>query len=131
MRITQGTFSFLPDLSADEIKAQVQYCLDNGWPILVEHTDDPHPRNTYWEMWGLPMFDLKDAAAIMLEIDACRRAFPAHYVRVNGYDRSLGRATTALSFMVNRPDPEPELRLERTETADRQIHYTLRTRAGG
>lgn len=127
MRITQGAFSFLPDLSADEIKAQVQYCLDNDWPLSVEYTDDPHPRNTYWEMWGLPMFDLKDAAAIMLEIEACRKAFPNHYVRVNGYDRSLGRATTALSFIVNRPDPEPELRLERTETADRQIHYTLRT----
>ena len=25
----------------------------------VEFTDDPHPRNVYWEMWGLPMFDLK------------------------------------------------------------------------
>lgn len=130
MRITQGTFSFLPDLSADEIKAQVQYCLDNDWPISVEYSDDPHPRNTYWEMWGLPMFDLKDAAAIMLEIEACRKAFPNHYVRVNGYDRSLGRATTALSFLVNRPNPEPELRLERTETADRQIHYTLRTVQG-
>jgi ribulose-bisphosphate carboxylase small chain len=131
MRITQGTFSFLPDLSTDEIKAQVQYCLDNDWPISVEYTDDPHPRNTYWEMWGLPMFDLKDAAAIMLEVEACRRAFPNHYVRVNGYDRSLGRATTALSFIVNRPDPEPELRLERTETADRQIHYTLRAVRNG
>ena len=27
----------------------------------LEFTDDPHPRNTYWEMWGLPMFDLQDA----------------------------------------------------------------------
>ena len=131
MRITQGTFSFLPELSADEIRAQVQYCLDNDWPLSVEYTDDPHPRNTYWEMWGLPMFDLKDAAAIMLEIEACRKAFPNQYVRVNGYDRSLGRATTALSFIVNRPDPEPELQLERIETADRQIHYALRTRRNG
>jgi ribulose-bisphosphate carboxylase small chain len=63
-------------LTDDQIKAQIQYCLDNGWPISVEYTDDPHPRNTYWEMWGLPMFELKDAAAIMLEVDACRRAFP-------------------------------------------------------
>ena len=25
MRITQGTFSFLPDLTDDQVKAQVQY----------------------------------------------------------------------------------------------------------
>ena len=30
MRVTQGCFSFLPDLSDDEILTQVQYCLDNG-----------------------------------------------------------------------------------------------------
>jgi ribulose-bisphosphate carboxylase small chain len=129
MRITQGTFSFLPDFTDEEIKAQVQYCLDNGWPLSVEYTDDPHPRNVYWEMWGLPMFDLKDAAAIMLEVNACRRAFPNHYVRVNGYDRSLGRATTALSFIVNRPVVEPTFTLDRMEVADRQIRYTLRTQA--
>jgi ribulose-bisphosphate carboxylase small chain len=125
MRITQGTFSYLPDLSDDEIKAQVQYCLDNGWPVSVEYTDDPHPRNVYWEMWGLPLFDIKDAAAVMAEVHACRQMFPNHYIRVNGYDRSLGRQTTALSFIINRPAEEPGFRLERTEAADRQIRYTL------
>ena len=54
MRITQGTFSYLPDFTDDEIRAQVQYALDQGWPLSVEFTDDPHPRNTYWDMWGLP-----------------------------------------------------------------------------
>ena len=29
---------------------------------------------TYWEMWGLPMFDLKDPAAILYEINECRKA---------------------------------------------------------
>ena len=125
MRITQGTFSYLPDLTDEEIKAQVQYCLDNNWPVSVEYTDDPHPRNVYWEMWGLPLFDLKDAAAVMAEIQACRQAFPNFYIRVNGYDRSRGRQTTGLSFIVNRPPEEPGFRLERTEAADRQIRYTL------
>ncbi|MCK6629115.1 MAG: ribulose bisphosphate carboxylase small subunit [Anaerolineae bacterium] len=129
MRITQGTFSYLPDLTDEEIKAQVQYCLDNGWPVLIEYSDDPHPRNVYWEMWGLPLFDLKDAVAVMEEIQACRRAFPNHYIRVNGYDRSLGRQTTALSFIVNRPADEPGFLLERTEGADRQIRYTLKSYA--
>ena len=125
MRVTQGTFSFLPDLSDDEIQAQVQYCLDNDWQISIEHTDDAHPRNTYWEMWGLPMFDLKDAAGVMLELNACRLTFPEHYIRMIGYDRSYGRQTTALSFIVNRPTNEPGFRLVRQEAADRQQRYSL------
>jgi len=129
MRITQGTFSYLPDFTDDEIKAQVQYCLENHWPISVEYTDDPHPRNVYWEMWGLPMFDLKDPAAIMLEVNACRKANPNTYVRINGYDRRYGRQTTALSFIVQRPAHEPGFQLERTEDADRQVRYRIRSYA--
>ena len=25
---------------------------EHGWALSVEYTDDPHPRNTYWEMCG-------------------------------------------------------------------------------
>ncbi len=56
MRITQGTFSFLPDLTWARIRAQVEYCLANGWAIGIVYTDDPHPRNTFWDMYGNPMF---------------------------------------------------------------------------
>jgi ribulose-bisphosphate carboxylase small chain len=124
MRITQGTFSYLPDFTDEEITAQIRYALDNGWPLSVEFTDDPHPRNTYWEMWGLPMFDLKDPAGVLLEVKACRDANPNHYVRLNAYDARLGRQTTALSFIVQRPADEPGFRLERTEVSDRRIQYT-------
>ena len=44
MRVTQGQFSFLPDLTDDEIKAQVNYALDQGWSLAIEFTDDPHPQ---------------------------------------------------------------------------------------
>ena len=125
MRITQGTFSYLPDLTDEQIKAQVQYCLDNGWALSIEHTDDPHPRNVYWNMYGLPMFDLKDPAAIMLEVNECRKTFPNHYIKVSGYDSRYTRQTTALSFLVNRPSEESGIRLDRKEFADRQIKYTL------
>lgn len=124
MRITQGTFSHLPDLTDAEITAQIRYCLDNGWPLSVEYTDDPHPRNTYWEMWGLPMFDLADPAGVMLEVDACRTAHPDCYVKLNAYDARHGRQTTALSFIVARPSPEPGFALTRQEGADRRISYT-------
>ena len=33
MRITQGTFSFLPDLSDAQITKQIDHCLANRWAI--------------------------------------------------------------------------------------------------
>ena len=71
--------------------------------MSVEFTDDPHPRNTYWEMWGMPMFDLHDAAGVMQEINACRKAHPETYVRVNGFDSTRGWEAVRLSFLVQRP----------------------------
>jgi ribulose-bisphosphate carboxylase small chain len=129
MRITQGTFSYLPDLTDDQIKAQVQYCIKNEWAVSIEYTDDPHPRNVYWEMFGLPMFDTTDPAAVMYEVSECRRTFPNSYIRVNGYDRRHGRATTMLSFIVNRPKDEPGFQIERQEIGDRRMKYTIRAYA--
>lgn len=124
MRLTQGTFSFLPDLSDTQIRAQIEYCLEQGWAVSVEYTDDPHPRNTYWEMFGIPMFDLVDAAGAMLEIDSCRKAFPNHYIKVNAFDADHGWESLQLSFIVNRPDNEPGFHLERSEADGRQVRYT-------
>jgi ribulose-bisphosphate carboxylase small chain len=129
MRITQGTFSYLPDFTDDEIAAQIQYAIDQGWAIAVEFTDDPHPRNVIWDMWGLPMFEISDASAGMHEVAGCRSAYPDHYIKVVAYDARLGRQTTALSFIVNRPSTEPGFRLDRQEGADRQIRYTLHSYA--
>lgn len=128
MRITQGTFSFLPDLTPAQIKAQIQYALDQGWAVSVEYTDDPHPRNTYWEMWGPPMFDLRDAAGVYGEVEACRAANPGLYVRVNAFDSSRGWETVRLSFIVQRPAVEHGFRLERTETEGRTQRYSLQHR---
>jgi ribulose-bisphosphate carboxylase small chain len=131
MRITQGTFSYLPDLSDEQIEAQLRYSLRNGWAIMIEHTDDPHPRNALWEMWGQPQFDLgeDEVDVAMREVRAAREACGHEYVKVVAYDRSLGRQTTALSFIVGRPADEPGFRLDRTEKADRQIRYTLQAYA--
>ncbi len=127
MRITQGTFSFLPDFTDEQIEAQLRYALSNNWAIMVEYTDDPHPRNALWEMWGQPLFDLEEdeVDVALREVRAAREAWPHQYVKVVCYDRSLGRQTTALSFIVSRPESEPGFRLERQEKADRQIRYTL------
>ena len=125
MRVTQGTFSYLPDLTDEQIGKQVQYALDNEWPISIEYTNDPHPRNSYWEMFGLPMFDIRDAAGVMAEVKRARLEYPNAYVKVNAYDARYGRQTTALSFIVNRPKDEPGFRLERQNANDRVQRYTI------
>ena len=125
MRITQGCFSFLPDLTDPQISAQVAYCLRQQWALGIEFTDDPHPRNTYWEMWGMPMFDLQDAAGIMAELRECRKVHGNSYIRINAFDSARGWETVRMSFIVNRPANEPEFLLERQETNSRTIRYTL------
>jgi ribulose-bisphosphate carboxylase small chain len=127
MRITQGTFSFLPDLTHEQIAAQVRYALEHGWAMSVEHTDDPHPRNAYWDMWGTPLFDLpvEQAEVVLREVRACREAHPNEYVKLIAYDASKGRQTTALSFIVHRPPHEPGFRLDRTDSHDRVQRYGL------
>ncbi|HHZ10665.1 MAG TPA: ribulose bisphosphate carboxylase small subunit [Rhizobiales bacterium] len=126
MRITQGCFSFLPDLTDDQIAAQIEYCLRNGWAIGLEYTDDPHPRNTYWEMWGNPMFDLRDAAGVMLELAECRKAVGSSYIRVNAFDSTRGFETVRMSFIVNRPPVEPHLDMTRTDVRGRSQTYSWR-----
>ena len=127
MRITQGTFSFLPEMSDEQIAAQIRYALAHGWAMSVEYTDDPHPRNSYWEMWGSPLFDLPadEAEVVLSDVRACREAHPDHYVKLIAYDSSLGRQTTALSFIVNRPSAEPGFRLDRTDSHDRVQRYRM------
>lgn len=125
MRLTQGTFSFLPDLTDDQIALQIQYCIDQGWAVSVEHTDDPHPRNTYWEMWGHPMFDNLDAAAALYEINECRKVYGDRYIRVLAFDSTKGWESIRLSFIVNRPEKEPGFRLHREEGPGRMVRYAI------
>jgi ribulose-bisphosphate carboxylase small chain len=125
-RVTQGQFSFLPDLTDEEITLQIEYGLRKGYAWSVEYTDDPHPRNTYWEMYGMPMFDLRDAAGVLMELNACRREFPGRYVRLMAFDSTRGIESIAMSLMVQRPDDEPGFGLQRQEAAGRTQRYTVR-----
>jgi ribulose-bisphosphate carboxylase small chain len=124
-RVTQGQFSFLPDLTDEEISAQVKYALDNSWAINIEYTDDPHPRNTYWEMYGMPMFDMKDPAGVLVEINECRKTFPNYYIRVMASDATRGTESQKMAYIVNRPDSEPGFKLIREERDGRTQGYTI------
>ncbi|CAL8981667.1 Ribulose bisphosphate carboxylase small chain [Rhodoplanes serenus] len=124
-KITQGAFSFLPDLTDQQIAAQIEYALGNGWAVSLEFTDDPHPRNTYWDMWGIPMFDLRDAAGVMGELKACREAHPDSYIRLSAFDSTRGWETVRLAFLVHRPKQEARYRLERSEGNGRSQRYSM------
>lgn len=128
-RLTQGQFSFLPDLTDAEILMQVEYGLKKGYAWSVEYTDDPHPRNTYWDMHGHPMFDLQDPAGVMMELKDCRQASPNHYIRLLAFDSTRGVESVVMSFIVNRPAKEPGFYLDRTESAGRNMRYNTRSYA--
>ena len=129
MRLTQGCFSFLTDLTDDQIKSQITYAISKGWAVNIEYTDDPHPRNSYWELWGLPLFDIKDPAAVMFELAEARRAITNAYIRVNAFDANYGVESCVMSFIVNRPTDEPGFYLDRTEGEGRFISYTIKSYA--
>ena len=47
MRLTQGTFSYLPDFTDEQITSQIRYALDHGWAMSVEYTAlSPNTRRT-------------------------------------------------------------------------------------
>ena len=127
MRLTQGCFSFLPDLTDAQIEKQVTYAMNKGWAMNVEWTDDPHPRNQYWELWGLPLFDIKDPAAVMFELAEARKSVPNGYIRMNAFDASYGTESCVMSFIVNRPANEPGFYLDRQESVGRNIIYTIKS----
>jgi len=129
MKLTQGCFSFLPDLTDEQITKQIQYAIDKSWAIYIEYTDDPHPRNAYWEMWGLPLFDVKDPAAILFEINMAKKAKPNYYVKVAGFDNTRGVESCSISFIVQRPAYEPGFKLVRQEVQGRSLVYTLESYA--
>lgn len=128
-RITQGSFSLLPDLTNEQIKKQIDYAIKSGFSVSVEWTDDPHPRNCYWEMWGLPLFDVADSSAILYELEECRKAHKGVYIKINAFNNARGVESTAMSFIVDRPAFEPGFYLVRQELSGRQIGYTTQSYA--
>ena len=128
-RISQGNFALLPDLTDAQIKKQLDYAVKQKFAISVEYTDDPHPRNCYWEMWGLPLFDIQDPAAIMYELAECRKAHPNMYIKINGFNNARGIESTGMSFIVQRPALEPGFYLTRQEGKGRNIIYTINSYA--
>ena len=128
-RIQQGAFSLSPDLTDAQIKKQIEYCSKNKFAIAIEYTDDPHPRNCYWEMWGLPLFDLPDASAILYELNEARKSKERSAHSRVVFNNARGVESTALSFIIQRPAYEPGFYLVRQEGVGRNIVYTIQSYA--
>lgn len=80
------TFSYLPPLTPQEIDLQINYIISQGWTPSIEHELPSKAYNHYWTMWKLPFFGEKNPANVTAELDACRRAYPNHHIRLIGYD---------------------------------------------
>src|SRR5208282_3605121 len=102
------TFSYLPELSAQQLADQISSIVDRGLVVGVEYNRSPDAYGHYWTMWKLPLFDINDPVAVMTELDACRHAHPDAYIKVNGYDPD--RQGQVVSFVVYRPELAPATR---------------------
>lgn len=94
------TFSYLPEMSEEQIRKQVEYLVSKGWNPAIEHTEPENAGSHYWYMWKLPMFGESDVDRILAEADACHKANPAHHVRLVGYDNR--RQSQGIAMVIHR-----------------------------
>ncbi len=80
------TFSYLPQMSAEQIRKQVEYIVSKGWNPAVEHTEPQNATSSFWYMWKLPLFGETDVDTILGEVEACHAAHPHNHVRLVGFD---------------------------------------------
>ncbi len=95
-----GTFSYLPPMTTDQIRKQIEWIVKNGWNPAIEHSEHQYASLSYWYMWKLPMFGETDIDRILAEIEACRQANPDNHIRLIGYDNF--KQTQGASMVVHR-----------------------------
>ncbi len=97
------TFSYLPELSTEQLAQQIRSILGRHLVVAIEYTNAPDPYDHYWTMWKLPLFGTDDPAVVLAELEACRNANPGAYIKINGYDPV--RQGQVVSFVAARPEP--------------------------
>ena len=80
------TFSYLPEMSPEQIRTQIEYIVSKGWNPSIENTEPEHAAGSFWYMWKLPMFGETDVDAILAECEACHKAHPKNHVKLLGLD---------------------------------------------
>ncbi len=94
------TFSYLPPMTPEQVRAQVEYLLAQGWSPALEHAEPEHAAGSYWYMWKLPLFGETSVERVLAEGEKCRRANPRHHVRLVGYDSH--RQTQGTAMVIHR-----------------------------
>jgi ribulose-bisphosphate carboxylase small chain len=100
MTLRLETFSFLPPLSADDIRRQIEHILNQGWLPIVEYSTEPS--EFLWSWWKLPMLEAT-TNDVIAELDDCASAHPHAYVRLVGWD-SAGGQRPRVAFVTHRPE---------------------------
>lgn len=109
MTLDPGQFARSVRHTDEQIQDQLGNCQRRGWALIIEHTGNPNPDNQYWDRWGIPIHDPECPQSVMLEITACRDAFPQHYIRVNACESGRGQALIRHTLLVHAPVAEPRV----------------------
>ncbi len=91
-----GTFSYLPPMAPEAVRAQVEYIIRRGWSPAIEHAEPGHAGGSYWYMWKLPLFGETRVERVLAEAEACHKAHPGNHVRLVGYDKKRQTQGTAM-----------------------------------
>jgi ribulose-bisphosphate carboxylase small chain len=95
-----GTFSYLPAMTPQQLRKQVEYVVARGWNAAIEHAEPEHAAGPYWCMWKLPMFGEKRVERILAEAEDCHKTHPGHHVRLVAYD--VARQTQGTAMVIHR-----------------------------
>ncbi|XP_022770042.1 ribulose bisphosphate carboxylase small chain 3B, chloroplastic-like [Durio zibethinus] len=107
------TFSYLPDLTQDQLLKEAEYLLRSKWIPCVEfeteggfvyrenHRSPGYYDGRYWTMWKLPMYGCTDAAQVLKEVDECKKEYPDAFIRIIGFDNR--RQVQCISFIAYKP----------------------------
>lgn len=94
------TFSYLPPMTPEQIRLNIQFIVNQGWNPAIEHTEPEKFTSNFWYLWKLPFFGETSVDRVLAEIEECRRLNPSHLIRLIGFDNFAQTQGTA--FIVHR-----------------------------
>lgn len=97
------TFSYLPAMTNEQIRTQIEYIVSKGWNPGIEHTEPENAAGNYWYMWKLPMFGETNVDTILGEVENCRTAHPNNHIRLLGFDNYAQSAGACM--VIHRGQP--------------------------
>jgi len=93
------TFSYLPPMTPDQVRLNIQFIVNQGWNPAIEHTEPEKFTSNFWYLWKLPFFGETSVDRVLAEIEECRRTNPSHLIRLIGFDNFAQSQGTA--FIVH------------------------------